>query len=445
MESSLFALILTICVVILVACVCYYCNNSKHFLEKSYVISNVFNTDKETDPDIDLIIVEDKPKDINIIDKVVGNINKIDFYVKKNNGSFQINIPSYNNYSFGGKGLVIAANGIKYRYITGVYMNIYVIRNLYKSDIPVEIMYVGEDEAFNNKMKNKLLTLGNIKLINLTERLNTNISEDRLIGYRTKPLAVIASSFEEIVLMDADALSFIDPYYFFGLDGYVNNGMVLFKDYVPCLHYIDKNFINNIGIGSKNYCKKTGGFELDSSCVVVNKERAWEALYAICIINVESDSYYSNKKRNVLGDKDTWLIGSMFVGFDPYISEADPGLLLSFEKDGMKVVYGHLQSQKSTNFVDYSYKEGGRNIPLYYNNQAIDLSVYDGMENWGYLEDGVKNPKMLQSWNKPYIKITEKMKKTFAVASHGLNDILNIINITRPPNTNNMVVKNLIQ
>jgi len=422
----------------LVLCGWYCCEHLDYFLEKSYTINNVFNNDDDTIPDIDLIITEEKPNNIKMLDKVVGNLgnSKVDFYINKNkSNSFELKIPSYSNYNFNGKGLVIAANGIRYRYITGVYMNIYVIRNLYKSDIPVEIVYVGEDEAFNTLMKNELLNLGNVKLIDLTERLNTNVKKNKLIGYRTKPLAVIASSFEEVVLMDADALSFVDPYYFFKLDGYINNGMVLYKDYVTCLHYINKKFINNIGIGSKTYCKKTHGYELDSSCVVVNKQKAWEALYTICVINVESDSYYNNKINNVLGDKDTWLIGSMFVGFEPYVSESDPGLLLAYEKDGMEIVLGHLQSQKVKN---------EDNIPLYYNNQAIDLSVYNGMDNWGYLEGDIKDPLMFKKWNKSYKKVTQQMKKTFYTASIGLEEILPLINTEKPKPNKNMIVKNLI-
>lgn len=182
--------------------------------------------------------------------------------------------------------------------------------------------------------------------------------------------------------------------------------MFLFKDYVSCLRYIDKKFINDIGIGNEYYCEKTHGFELDSSCVVIDKEKAWEALYAICIINVESDSYYNSKVNNVLGDKDTWLIGSMFVNFDAHVSEADPGVFLIHDTSQsghtspkgpseraqsghMKVVYGHLQSQKSDNFDDLQNLEGKSNIPLYYNNQAIDLIDYDGDSSVGSAPLGV--------------------------------------------------------
>ena len=444
MKDSTFALILTIFAFLLLVGTICYCNNTEMFSEKSYRINNVFVSDnKKSDADLDLVLVEEKPKNINAIDRVIGknNDSKIDFYIKKNKKSFKINIPNYNNYNFDGRGLVIAANGIKYRYVTGVYMNLYVIRNLYKSD-SCRIVYVGKDESFNPEMIEKLLSLQNVTLIDLTEKLNTNIDENKLKGYRTKPLSVIVSSFKEVVLMDADALSFIDPSYFFELEGYKNKGMFLFKDYVNCLHYIDRNFIDNIGIGHKNYCDKTEGFELDSSCVVVNKELAWEALYAICIINVESNAYYNSKVKNVLGDKDTWLIGSMFVGFDPHISESNPGLLLSYTKTGMRVVWGHLQMQKAKDFDDFSTSN---NIPLYYNNQAIDLSNFTGMDKWGYTTSKVKNPKMLEYWSKSYTDMSEEMKKTFSVASMALNDIINIINITTPPNSNkHMIVKNLI-
>jgi len=293
-NSALFALILTIILFMFVCC-CYYGVNTieERFFEKKIKIDKVFDDEK------DLIIIEEKPTRINVLDRLVGKYNnsKINFRIEKDANAYRLNIPAYEDYSFGGKGLVIAANGLKYRYVSGVYMNVYVIRKLYNSDIPIEIFYVGVDEQFNNDVKNKLIGLGNVKLIDLMDRLNTNIDPKRLIGYRTKPLAVIASSFKEIVLMDADALSFIDPFYFFQLEGYKAKGMVLFKDYVKCLHFINKKFINDIGIGYKTYCNRTGGYELDSSCVVVDKERAWEALYTICMINVDPDSTITPKLK----------------------------------------------------------------------------------------------------------------------------------------------------
>lgn len=433
--------------------------NSEGYEDKTYVIDNVFNPNKNHEADTNLVIVEKKPINNNFIDKLIGKYNnsKIKLYIDKNHKNYKLQIPSYNDYNFDGKGIVIAASGNRYRYVTGLYMNIYTIRKQFNSNIPVEIIYVGKKEEFNINIYNKLMELENVKIIDLTSRLDTNISEDKLRGYRTKPLAALASSFEEVILLDADSLMFIDPYYLFETNGYNNYGMILFKDYVDCLKFINKKFIEDIGIGADYYCNKTHGYEIDSSCVVINKEKAWEALFTICIINIESEAYYGHplKKNNVLGDKDTWLIGSMFVDFEPHVVQTNPGIMVitkdkncnSYNNNcSMELVLGHVQFQYTKDFQIFM-NEGEDILPIYYNNQAIDLLEFDGMDNWGYIDNNIKNPNMFQSWNNDYKHLTSNMLNAFKTASKAVKDIINIID-PNPPNKSNrrhqMVVGNFL-
>lgn len=365
----------------------------------------------ENNPSVPTIELVEKPPEKNLIQKILGNVNnnKIPFKIKQNKQDYSIDIPSYQDFNFSGKGIVIAASGTRYRYLTGLYTNIYVIRNYHKSNIPIEIFYVGKTERFDPKIKDLIEDLGNVKIINLLDKIDTNAWESELRGYQTKPLACLCSSFEEIVLMDADALSFVDPFYFFDAEGYREFGMVLFKDYVDCMNFISKNFIETIGIGTENYCAKTKGFEIDSSCIIMNKFTCWEALYTICIINVKSDSYYKYKK-NVLGDKDTWLIGSMFVNFDPFISRPNPSVIIT--EKGQQIL-GHLQK---TNFIDPS---GTNSAILYYNNQMIDLATAD-VSNWTYKE--IKNPKT-KSGISPGINLSAKVIETFQSAKQGMKKL----------------------
>lgn len=432
--------------------------------DKTHVIDNVFNPNKYVEADTNLVIVENKPNKKTVFDKLYGkyNINKIQLFIKKDNKNFKLEIPSYEDYNFDGRGIVIAASGNRYRYVTGLYMNIYVIRKVFHSNIPIEVMYVGDSEKFNTKVYEKLKELENVKIIDLTTRLDTNVKENYLKGYRTKPLAVIASSFKEVILFDADALVFIDPYKLFETNGYIKHGMVLFKDYVECLNFINKKFIDNVGIGSKKYCNKTHGYEIDSSCVIVNKKKAWEALFTICIINIESDSYYGHPSNgnNVLGDKDTWLIGSIFVGFDPYIVNTDPGILVIDEEKrnprsskavkaqptDVSMVLGHVQFQNTKDFQIYT-NEKVSVIPIYYNNQAIDLTQFDGMEEWGYVEGNIKNPYMFKQWNYNYKNLTPNMINAFNGAHDAINNIIDIIDIDKPNKNNRkypMVVPGMI-
>lgn len=377
MDSFTIALIITIIIIVLLIIlpVCYNyrsCNNENYDNVITSIMSNV--------EDVPTIKLVEKSENKNIFQKLLLPTEyKIDFNVTVNNADYTSVIPIYSNYNFGGKGLVIAAAGNRYRYVTGLYTNLYVIRKYHKSDIPIEIFYVGDQEKFSKEIEKLILDLGSIKIIDLMSRIKTNLSQDELRGYQTKPLSAICSSFSEVIVMDADALCFMDPYYIFKANGYDSNGMILFKDYVDCMNFISKDFIETIEIGTERYCNYTGNFEIDSSCVVINKEKYWETLFVISIINVKSDKYH--KSKNVLGDKDTWLIGSMFMHLDPYISYPSPYVFL--DKNN-KLIIGHLQS---TEFTD-----GGitKEIFTHYNNQKVIINKAD-LTDWKYA--AIKNPK----------------------------------------------------
>jgi len=354
-------------------------------------------------PDVPTISLVERPQKKNLFQKIIGGSHsKIPFNITMTpNNDYSLVIPNYKDFNFSGKGLVIAAAGNRYRYLTGLYSNLYVIRKYHKSNIPIEIFYVGKSEEFGIVIKNLILALGNITIYNLLDRINTTSDESELRGYQTKPLAVLCSSFEECILLDADALCFIDPQYLFLAEGYQDKGMLLFKDYVDCMSFISRDFIETIGIGVDRYCDYTNDFEIDSSCVVLNKSKCWDALYVICIINVKSDSYH--KSKNVLGDKDVWLLSSMFVDFNPHISVPAPKVIVT---DTNKVVVGHLQSSV------FDQKE----IFTHYNNQKINLIDAD-VTNFTYAE--IKNPKSGEEMNYG-LPLTEKIIKSFEYAKEGM-------------------------
>lgn len=404
MVSFVVSVTITIIILLLLVFIPVFYNYRKLSNDKfdnivTSVMSNVDNV-----PTIKLI---EKSNSKNIFQKLLSPTEyKIDFNVTMNTNDYTTVVPYYSDYNFGGKGLVIAAAGNRYRYVTGLYTNLYTIRKYHKSDIPVEIFYVGEQEKFPKNIEKLLLDLGSVKIIDLMSRINTNLNEEELRGYQTKPLSAICSSFSEVIVMDADALCFMDPYYLFKASGYDSNGMILFKDYVDCLSFISKDFIETIEIGTEKYCNYTGNFEIDSSCVVVNKERYWETLFIISIINVKSDKYH--KSKNVLGDKDTWLIGSMFMNMNPYISYPSPYVLID---NNNKLVIGHLQSTE--------FSDGGMTKEMFthYNNQKVLVNKVN-LTNWKYA--AIKNPKNGQEI-KDGIELPKKILDCFNIGKDGMN------------------------
>jgi len=367
----------------------------------------------------DLILIKKEPEDLSISELVSGTREKkkIPFIVNTIEDSYIIELPSYEDFGFNSKGIVIAGSGNSYRYVTGIFINIYILRKIHNCNLPIEIFYVSQEEEFPYEIRNAILELGNVSFVDVLDRLDIGLENetysnsfrrdkiDDLRGYQTKTLAVLCSSFEEVILMDADALFFMNPQYLFDIKGYSSHGMVLFKDYVECLHFVSEDFINKIGIGSRKFCDITGSFEIDSSCIVINKQRAWEALYTICFINVKSDQYYRHKNQpkryyedgtlvrdNVLGDKDTWLIGSLFANFTPFVDKyVDPLRLVIETNNGPIEIDGHFQ--RATVTIEGTTST----IPIYYNNQKLKLEnlTMENLQNISYngnkLPDNVIN------------------------------------------------------
>ncbi len=392
---SLLIIFFAVFVILIALILCHIPTNEKFSDTVTKLMENV--------PDVPTIKLVEKAPKKNILQKILGRVDtRIPFnIITTENNDYSLTVPNYKDFNFAGKGLVIAAAGNRYRYLTGLYSNLYAIRKYHKSNIPIEIFYVGKSEEFSTQIKNLILSLGNITIYNLLDRIDTTSDESELRGYQTKPLSVLCSSFEECILLDADALCFIDPQYLFLAQGYEDKGMLLFKDYVDCMSFISRDFIETIGIGVDRYCEYTNDFEIDSSCVLMNKSKCWDALYTICIINVKSDSYH--KSKNVLGDKDVWLLSSMFVGFEPHISIPAPKVMVS---DQNKLIIGHLQS------TIFDQKE----VFTHLNNQKIDLLSVD-VTNFTYAE--VKNPKSGEEVNYG-LPLTEKILESFKYAKEGM-------------------------
>jgi hypothetical protein len=154
------AFIIIIAIVILWLILYYNVNSTETFGD---TITNIM----EDIPGVPTIQLIEKRAKKNILQKILGNVNnsKIPFnIIKTDKGDYSMNIPSYEDFNFAGKGLVIAAAGNRYRYLTGLYANLYVIRKYHKSNIPIEIFYVGKKEEFGYTIKNMILALGNITI-----------------------------------------------------------------------------------------------------------------------------------------------------------------------------------------------------------------------------------------------------------------------------------------
>lgn len=118
-------------------------------------------------------------------------------------------------------------------------------------------------------------------------------------GWQSKIRAVQASSFEEVLFLDADCFPRVDPTFLFDRYEYQDVDAVLWADVKPWeadrAAYLNKRY----GITLPTQ-------QCESGQLMVNKRRAGAMLAEVARLHTEPDIY-----QVVFGDKDTWLIAAL--------------------------------------------------------------------------------------------------------------------------------------
>jgi len=212
--------------------------------------------------------------------------------------------------SYHGRGIVICTGSFHFKYAQST---IDTLRNLLRTKLPIEVFYNGEDDL-TMKEQQTLLAYPNVYLSNLSDYFNDDIIKCK--KWAIKPYAILASRFTEVILIDADALFIRDPAELFKSKGYEETGTLFFRD-----RTLPKNSPNDSLLWFKEWAKnpleetKNSRFwngltvhEMDSSAVVINKEKALLGLLSVCKLNeyaIREGMVY----RHIYGDKETFWMG----------------------------------------------------------------------------------------------------------------------------------------
>ncbi|GMF08312.1 unnamed protein product [Ambrosiozyma monospora] len=137
-------------------------------------------------------------------------------------------IPAKQPYDFyHGSGYVFVGGGI---YTWYSLLNIQVIRSI-GSTLPVEVI-IPTDEEYEEEPCEELLPKFNAKCVRLSTVFGSESMEKLDIGgYQYKALALIASSFDNTFLIDADSFPVLNPDLLFESDVYQKTGMITWPDY----------------------------------------------------------------------------------------------------------------------------------------------------------------------------------------------------------------------
>jgi len=195
---------------------------------------------------------------------------------------FAKKIPKYKN-KFKGKGIVYTAGGL--RYTTCAIVSISMLRET-GCKLPVELWYLGNELSQD--------VIETFKSLDVVCRNFLEIGKVNLTGYMLKPLAIINSSFEEVLFIDADNNCVSDPTDLFDCAQYLESGALFWPDYWKTSK---NNSIWSI-IDTKTYDVP----EQESGQIIVNKRKCWKELELCLHFNKLGMYYY----QIIHGDKDTF-------------------------------------------------------------------------------------------------------------------------------------------
>lgn len=211
------------------------------------------------------------------------------------------------------------------------------IRNVHQSQLPIEIFYIGKNDlSLANQYRFNLIP--GIKTIDIETIID--VETVNVSGWSVKTFALLASSFQEALMLDADVVFLLSPDTLFESRLYQNSRALFFQDRTIKIDKTrsseNRNFLKALGIRlsdkmkENRYATGEGDHQQESGVVVIDKAARFQGLMAACILN--SGDFKTETYKHVHGDKETFWMGFEIMNqpysFNPY----RPGAISSFDR-----------------------------------------------------------------------------------------------------------------
>ncbi len=206
-----------------------------------------------------------------------------------------------------------------------------------------------------------------------------------------KGYAILHSSFEEVLLLDADNCPVRDPAFLFDTPEYAKYGAIFWPDFGRFAP--EREVWAAAGIAFRDEP------EFESGQIVVNKRRCWKALNVAMHLNEYSDWWY----RLIHGDKDTFHLAWRKIGQDYAMPsrgvEAMDGTMLQFDFAGERLFqHRNLAKWKLGDLPESSHREhrvhggkAGKNKNAHYKAARAANKRITIIRTWNWLgeQDGI--------------------------------------------------------
>lgn len=243
----------------------------------------------------------------------------------------------------GSVGIVIPAGDHNVRFASQLICN---IRNVLKSTLPIQIIYAGDDDLslanrdFLTNLPNVADKAAGLEFLDILTVFNDETLRLKEGGWAIKPFAALGSTYEKVVVMDADAVFLQKPEALLDHPAFERTGAFLFRDRLLWQHgFQDRHnwwksqikrpsaTLDKSLVWTEDYAE-----EGDSGVVVIDKSRTdvlagllhvcWQNSYAVR----EEVTY-----KITYGDKESWWLGFELAGSN-YEMEEHYGAIVGWEE-----------------------------------------------------------------------------------------------------------------
>ncbi|KAJ6437718.1 glycosyltransferase family 71 [Purpureocillium lavendulum] len=222
----------------------------------------------------------------------------------------------------GGRGIVIPVGYGNLRFAGHL---VVALREVHDCQLPIEIVYAG-DIDLDQEQRDALAALdatANIKFLNVLSVFADDTLSLLAGGWAIKPFGLLASSFEQAILVDADAVFLQSPEALFRQRPFISTGAYLFHDRLLWQNVFTERrdwwhdqirepsaALNNSLVWTQDYAE-----ECDSGVVVADKART-EVLVGLLHAAWQNTRDVRGEVSYKLmhGDKETWWLGLELAG-----------------------------------------------------------------------------------------------------------------------------------
>lgn len=196
------------------------------------------------------------------------------------------------------------------------------LREQLRCTLPIEIAYAGDEDLPPADRKRLESRFDDIRFLNVLEVFDDKTLNLRNGGWAIKAFAALGSSFEEVILVDADAVFIQKPEALLVQEAYIKNGALLFHDRLlwkgasPARHEWWESQVDepSAALNMSRAFTEDYSEEGDSGVVVLNKSRldVFVGLLHVAWQNTKKIRETTYKMGH--GDKESWWFGLELTG-----------------------------------------------------------------------------------------------------------------------------------